>query len=72
MRASVNSALASRVFPEAVNRHIEDITAIVFRRKRKQLMPLREVSFFAGSTSLTQPQPPRQPLNPDGRIKLTF
>ena len=72
LRASVNSALASRVFPEAVNRHIEDITAIVFRRKRKQLMPLREVSFFAGSTSLTQPQPPRQRPNPDGRIKLTF
>jgi hypothetical protein len=72
LRASVNSALASRVFPEAVNRHIEDITAIVFRRKRKTLMPLREASFFAGSTSLTQPQPPRQPPNPDGRIKLTF
>ena len=67
----MNSALASRVFPEVVNRHIEDITAIVFRRKRKQPMPLREVSFFAGSTSLTQPQPLRQPLGPDGKIKLT-
>lgn len=72
LRASVNSALASRVFPEAVNRHIEDITAIVFRRKPKQLMPLREASFFAGSTSLTPPQPSRQPPNPDGKIKLTF
>jgi len=72
LRASVNSALTSRVFPEAVNRHIEDITAIVFRRKRKQLMPLREVSPFASFMAQTKPKPPRQPLGPDGRIKLTF
>ena len=72
LRASVNGALASRVFPEAVNRHIEDITAIVFRRKPKQLMPLREVSPFASFMAQTKPKPPRQPLGPDGKIKLTF
>ena len=68
----MNSALASRVFPEAVNRHIEDIMVIVFRRKRKQLMPLREVSPFASFMAEIKPQPQRQPQSPDGRIKLTF
>ncbi|MFN6056862.1 MAG: MobA/MobL family protein [Paracoccaceae bacterium] len=72
LRAQVNGVIGSRIFPEAVTRHFEDITAIVFRRKRKQPMPLRETSFFAGSTALTQPQPPRQTPKPNGRIKLRF
>ena len=72
LRTSASGALGSRFLPEPITRHIEDITAIVFRRKPKQLMPLREASPFASSTSLTTPQPQRQPQGPDGRIKLTF
>ena len=68
LRASVSGALGTRTFPEAITRHIEDITAIVFRRKPKQPMPLRETSRFTGATSPRQPQSP----NLDGRIKLTF
>jgi hypothetical protein len=54
LRASVSGDLGARTFPEAITRHIEDITAIVFRRKPKQPMPLRETSFFASSTSLAE------------------
>jgi len=72
LRTKVNGDLGTRILPEAVSRHIEDITAIVFRQKRKQLMPLREVSPFARFTAQPKPQPPRQPLGPDGKIKLTF
>ena len=72
LRASANGALGSRFLPEPITRHIDDIAAIVFRRKPKQLMTLREVSPFASFMAQTKPKPPRQPLGPDGRIKLTF
>lgn len=67
LRASASGALGIRTRPEAITRHIEDITAIVFRRKPKQPMPLRETSRFTGATFPRQPQSP----NLDGRIKLT-
>ena len=47
----------------------EDIAAIVFRRKPKQPMPLREASPFSGSRPWTGPHAPRQTPNPDGRIR---
>ena len=72
LRSSANGALGSRFLPEPITRHIDDIAAIVFRRKRKQLMPLREVSPFASFMAQTKPKPQRQPLGPDGKIKLTF
>ena len=72
LRASASGTLGTRFLPEPVARHIEDIAAIVFRRKPKQLIPLREVSPFARFTAQPKPQPPRQPLGPDGKTKLTF
>lgn len=72
LRTSASGALGSRFLPEPITRHIEDIAAIVFRRKPKQLIPLREVSPFASFMAQAKPKLSRQPLNPDGKIKLTF
>ena len=69
LRASASGALGTRFLPEPITRHIEDIAAIVFRRKLKQPMPLREVSPFAGSRPWTGLHAPKQTLNPDGRIR---
>jgi hypothetical protein len=69
LRASASGTLGTRFLPEPITRHIEDIAAIVFRRKLKQPMPLREVSPFAGSRPWTGLHAPKQTLNPDGRIR---
>jgi hypothetical protein len=69
LRASASGALGTRFLPEPITRHIEDIAAIVFRRKPKQPMPLREASPFSGSRPWTGPHAPRQTPNPDGRIR---
>ena len=69
LRASASGALGTRFLPEPITRHIEDIAAIVFRRKAKQPMPLREASPFAGSRPWTGLHAPKQTPNPDGRIR---
>lgn len=60
LRTKVNGALGTRIFPEAVSRHIEDITAIVFRKKRKQLMPLRDIAVSTSSQQMAEPFPKNQ------------
>ena len=68
LRIEANRALGTRVLPEAVTQHLKDITSIVFRRQRKQPMPLR-----AGSASTASKQMAEQP-KPDQRssFRLSF
>lgn len=67
-RLELNSALNSRVFPEAISQHFKDISTIVFRRQRKQPMPLRDISVFAGSQQMEKPQQPDQ----RSKFRLSF
>ena len=63
-RQKVAGDVGSRVFPDAVTRHFEDISTIVFRRQRKQPMPLRDIAASSGSQQMAQP------LQPDQRSKF--
>ena len=60
LRQKVAGDVGSRVFPDAVTRHFEDISTIVFRRKRKQLMPLRDIATSSGSQQMAEPHQPDQ------------
>lgn len=56
LRQKVAGQIGSRVFPDAITRHVEDISTIVFRRKPKQLIPLRDpVTASSGSQHMAQP-----------------
>lgn len=68
LRQKVGSAVGSRVFPDAVTRHVEDISAIVFRRKPKQPMPLRDPVAAFGSQHMTEPRQPDQ----RSKFRLSF
>lgn len=60
-RQKVAGQIGSRILPDAITRHIEDISIIVFRRKPKQPMPLRDpVTASAGSQQMVQPRQPDQ------------
>lgn len=60
-RQKVAGQVSSRVFPDAITRHVEDISTIVFRRKPKQRMPLRDpVAPSAGSQHMAEPHQPDQ------------
>ena len=54
LRAEANSVTGSRVLPEALAQHLKDIATIVFRRQRKQPMPLRAASASTGSQPVAE------------------
>lgn len=69
LRQKVAGQVGSRVFPDAITRHVEDISTIVFRRKPKQRMPLRDpVAASSGSQHIAQRQQPDQ----RSKFRLSF
>lgn len=54
---SLRKAFYSPVLPEKVREHLADIATLVFR-KRKEPMPLRDLSVPHVSKPRAQPQPP--------------
>ena len=68
-RQKVAGQVGSRVFPDAIINHVADISTIVFRRKPKQPMPLRDpVAASAGSQHMAQRSQPAQP----SKFRLSF
>ena len=68
-RQKLAGQIGSRVFPDAVTRHFEDISTIVFRRKPKQRMPLRDpVTASSGSQHMAQRYQPDQ----RSKFRLSF
>lgn len=68
-RQKLAGLVGSRVFSDAVTRHFEDISTIVFRRQPKQPMPLRaSVTASSGSQHMAQQHQPEQP----SKFRLSF
>lgn len=61
LRTELGSSLGTRVLPDAIAHHLKDISTIVFRRKRKQPMPLRDLALSSGSQQMAKPIQPGQP-----------
>lgn len=59
-RQKVAGQVGFRVLPDAIARHVEDISTIVFRRKGKQLMPLRDIATSSGSQQMAEQHQPDQ------------
>ena len=57
LRQNINRIIGTRVWPDKVREHFEDIATLVFR-KRKQLMKLRNLSAPHVSKPMAQPWPP--------------
>ena len=69
LRQKVAGDVGSRVFPDAITQHVEDISTIVFRRKPKQPMSLRDpVAASSGSQHMAQRHQPDQ----RSKFRLSF